>query len=425
MKLNRLSGWFAFFTLMILPCLAFGSGYAINDQSARAVAMGNAFVAQADDPSALYYNPAGLVQTEGIQAMVNATAVFPTAEFDSTTKDRTLGGYYGKSTKILENEFYIPSVYITQKYNDKFAWGIGGFSNFGLEADWPDYWEGRYTPGGLMAEIKTQSINPVFAYQPCKYFSASVGYVAQHMEAEMANMINLTPLGQKDAWYNISGDDWGHGWNAGVMFYFPDEFRIGASYRSEVHHDLVGDLNIYGNPNVNMHSGGTLSVNLPDIFMIGVSWTKAPFTIEFDYQWTGWSTYDSLQVNVDKTGAIGEVQKVWDDASAYHLGGSYTVVKNLDLRAGISYEPEMIPHETLDFAVPGGDRWIYSVGFGGRYGNWVADFSYSYLHDDERTFNNELGDYVYLNPGPTVGRLTGTITDVSAHIVGVGVTYKF
>ncbi|HPV83585.1 MAG TPA: long-chain fatty acid transporter, partial [Nitrospira sp.] len=39
----------------------------LQGQSASAAAMGNAFVAQADDPSALHYNPAGMTQLHGFQ----------------------------------------------------------------------------------------------------------------------------------------------------------------------------------------------------------------------------------------------------------------------------------------------------------------------------------------------------------------------
>ena len=40
-------------------------GFRIPNQDASAIARGNAFVATADDPSAIYYNPAGITQLEG------------------------------------------------------------------------------------------------------------------------------------------------------------------------------------------------------------------------------------------------------------------------------------------------------------------------------------------------------------------------
>src|SRR5687768_12191734 len=45
-----------------LPASSFALGIRIADQDARATARGNAFTATADNPSAIYYNPAGITQ---------------------------------------------------------------------------------------------------------------------------------------------------------------------------------------------------------------------------------------------------------------------------------------------------------------------------------------------------------------------------
>ena len=44
----------------------------IQGQGTAASAMSNAYAAQADDPSALYYNPAGMTQLQGVQLMAGA-----------------------------------------------------------------------------------------------------------------------------------------------------------------------------------------------------------------------------------------------------------------------------------------------------------------------------------------------------------------
>ena len=41
------------------------NGFRLADQDAFATARGEAFVATADNPSAIYYNPAGITQLEG------------------------------------------------------------------------------------------------------------------------------------------------------------------------------------------------------------------------------------------------------------------------------------------------------------------------------------------------------------------------
>src|SRR5437773_11800257 len=54
------------FALATLP--AFGLGTRIPNQDAEAQARGNAFAATADTPAAIYYNPAGISQLEGLNA---------------------------------------------------------------------------------------------------------------------------------------------------------------------------------------------------------------------------------------------------------------------------------------------------------------------------------------------------------------------
>ncbi len=57
-------------TLYTLPTTVQAQTPRLQGQSASAAAMGNAFVAQADDPSALHYNPAGMTQLHGFQNLV-------------------------------------------------------------------------------------------------------------------------------------------------------------------------------------------------------------------------------------------------------------------------------------------------------------------------------------------------------------------
>src|SRR6185369_1519178 len=65
-------------------CLA--AGFKVSEQGAKAMAMANAFAAQADDPSALYFNPAGIAFLPGAQVNLGALGILaPQTEFTGTT----------------------------------------------------------------------------------------------------------------------------------------------------------------------------------------------------------------------------------------------------------------------------------------------------------------------------------------------------
>src|SRR5437867_10184433 len=63
----------------------FGLGFRIPNQDAAATARGNAFVATADNPSALYYNPAGITQLEGHNVQIGAHLLSVNSHFEAAT----------------------------------------------------------------------------------------------------------------------------------------------------------------------------------------------------------------------------------------------------------------------------------------------------------------------------------------------------
>src|SRR4051794_40869794 len=61
---------------LLLPAHLFALGIRLPDQDAFATARGEAFAATADNPSAIYYNPAGITQLEGFNARVGGYGIF-------------------------------------------------------------------------------------------------------------------------------------------------------------------------------------------------------------------------------------------------------------------------------------------------------------------------------------------------------------
>src|SRR5881409_1835962 len=108
------------------PVVASASGYSIYEQGAKAMANAGAFTARADDPSALFFNPAGIVQLDGIRFAVGTNAIFLTGStFDSTAS--------GNSFSQEDNVAWPSSIYYTQKINDRLTWGLAINTPFGLK----------------------------------------------------------------------------------------------------------------------------------------------------------------------------------------------------------------------------------------------------------------------------------------------------
>src|SRR5437867_13291973 len=119
------------------PGAVFGSGYSIYGQGAKAMANAGAFTARADDPSALFFNPAGIGQLKGKRFTFGTSAILLTgSEFDSDLS--------GNSFEQADNVAWPSNVYYTQTVGGRSAWGVALTSPFGLKTEWDSAFDGRY-----------------------------------------------------------------------------------------------------------------------------------------------------------------------------------------------------------------------------------------------------------------------------------------
>ncbi|MGH7274876.1 MAG: OmpP1/FadL family transporter, partial [Nitrospiria bacterium] len=194
----------------LVSVLAIGSdwvlaaGFQLPEQGIAAMGQANAFVAQADDPSAVYYNPAGILQLEGTQASLGTTLISPSITFTnqstsqsapSTLSNNLCNGApcTGKETDEKEMLFVLPHLFVTHRLTDKVGFGFGAFIPFGLTTEWPSDWEGRFI--SYRAAINSYYFNPVVAIEPEPGLMLSAGIQIVYSTAEVRRKIDLTPLG--------------------------------------------------------------------------------------------------------------------------------------------------------------------------------------------------------------------------------------
>jgi len=408
---------FLFFMLLVFSRRADAAGFGIYEWSARGNALGGAMIARADDPSAVAFNPAGMVQLEGTQMMFGFTAISPTA--DVTGYDLPAYLMADPFATTVSSTFFPPHFYYTRQISDNQWFGIGLFTRFGLGTEFDPDWFGRYN--SYKAEIMSVSVNPSWAWKINEKFSVGLGVEAMYFGIDLKKKIPnpkapnpFDPGVALDS--ELEGDSFGWGWNMGFLYRASDTVKFALTYRSQVEQEVEGDFDLYLPDGSKVdHKGAGGQITLPDLLVAGIAFKPTEkLSVEIDAVLTRWSTYDRLTINFDDdTSATSP--KNWSDTWRYQLGIEYALNENLDLRLGYVIDPSPIPDETVDYIAPTNDRKLYSVGLGYRKGDWTYDFSYTYLDITPRDIEGRSSDYVF----------DSRQNNGDAHLFGISLSRKF
>ena len=186
---------------MLFLCLWFfaaGSAFAGGPvHGARAAAMGTAFNAVADDPSAILFNPAGLTQIKGTAVYGVVTALKPETEYTDTA---------GQAETTESQLFFPPNMYLSSDLDKKdFVFGIGLYSPFGIGGrKWSRTGLTRYA--STESSIGTFSVNPTIAWQISPAVSLAAGVDYMRAETKMERMIDQSMAGAADASTSLEAD---------------------------------------------------------------------------------------------------------------------------------------------------------------------------------------------------------------------------
>ena len=144
-------------------------------QGAKATGMGLAFTAVADDPSAIFYNPAGLGWQKHFEAQIGA-------EFISKVKGDFEGANpypgVGVSEKQHKTTFVVPNLYAVIPLTPEINFGLGINAPYGLGYRWDDRNGANTFSGRFVAQnavIQTVDLNPVLSFQATPSFAVAVG----------------------------------------------------------------------------------------------------------------------------------------------------------------------------------------------------------------------------------------------------------
>lgn len=375
-------GWLVLVVISLQALPAEGAGFAVLQQGTAAMAQGNAFVAQADDPSAIFYNPAGLVQLPRPVVYLNTVLSSTTREYE---------GPGGREATARRRLFTIPAFYAVYPLSTRLTAGLGLFTPFGLGTEWPAPWVGRYLT--VLSKLQTFNLNPVLALKLHDRLSVAAGFNVLWSRARITRRLPnpVLPFVGPDLKSAFEGDGAGFGYNLGLLWEPVDEVRFGVHYRSSIIVRHRGDFAIANLATV----GGTAEVEFPPSVTWGLSYGRLkPFTFEFDVTWTGWSTYDRLDLYLEQPlpglGNFISQAKDWRDTWAFRFGVSYEVRPGLNLRAGYIYDLNPVPDHTFEPSLPDADRHIFTIGGDWQYKWLTLGVAYNYIRAENRSKANTI-----------------------------------
>jgi long-chain fatty acid transport protein len=393
-------GW-----LIAAPASSLGSGFALYEAGARGSALAGAMVARADDLSAIFYNPGGLVQLPGFQVMGGLSFIVPGAEIV------THSGGLDTHNWIASQLSVVPHFFTSYQLSDRVWLGLGLNSPFGLGIKYNDIWPG--STNVIKANIQTLNINPTMAVKITDYLAAGAGLDLMYFNFDMRRVLPLPLLGPQSL--HLEGDTWGLGFNLGLHLKPRDDLSLGISYRSQVRQQVNGSAQFQ--PYYPLNGPASGSIILPDTIFAGIMFRPLEkLSVEVGTYWTHWSLFRSFDVKFDNPLGTLSDSKNWHNTWRGQLGVEYRALQWLDLRAGYALENEPMPDSYVDYLVPSTDhRHNFSFGTGFRWRAMTMDVAYTLVYMPDRTVNTSLATGVL--PSSFQGRLS--------HVIVFSLGYKF
>ncbi|WP_273859023.1 outer membrane protein transport protein [Photobacterium sp. GSS17] len=373
------------------------AGFQVNEHSASG--LGRAFageVAIADNASVLARNPAAMARFKRMEFSGAISLIDPSIDIS------TVGSSPAQTYEDVAPFAAVPAGYFIQPINDKFAWGIGLFSNYGFATDYPT--DANFGALAGKTELLTVNLNPNISWRINDQFSVGAGVSLVYADAELnrhfGSLGAVFGTSPSQTLINLNGDTWEWGWNVGMLWELNENHRFGLSYRSQVDLDFEGKFTDYlgsgvagstpGNPKT---VDGKLSIPLPAIAEFGgFHQLTKQWAIHYGIQWTEWSEFTELKATspdcVNNTCLFKD--ESFDDNTRYSIGATYTLNPEWTLRAGFAFD-EQAGVATL--SIPDTDRYWYSAGFTYTYNNDLSmDVGITYLYGKSSNFEEEYVD---------------------------------
>jgi len=410
----------------IVSTSAWSAGFQLNEFSSSG--LGRAYSGEgaiADDAGNASRNPALIMMFD--RPTFSAGAIFVDPDVDISGRSPT--GASLNADNIAPTA-WVPNLHFVAPINDQFGWGASVTSNYGLATEFNN----NYTAGayGGKTDLETLNLNLSGAYRLDNHWSFGVGFDAVYAKAKieryagdlgrivagsgalpptLARQVAGIPGDTQIAY--LKGDEWGFGWNAGILYEIDKNNRYGLTYRSEVKIDFDGDYKsslpsaynqILGNFGLPMGTdgrttGGSLTLNLPEMWELsGYNRVAPQWAIHYSLTYTSWSQFQELKATNSGGDTLFYKDESFRDAYRIALGTTYYMDDNWTFRTGIAFDDSPVPADKRSISIPDQDRFWLSAGATYAFNKDASiDAGVSYMHGQKVSFQE--GPYEFSSEG--------------------------
>lgn len=378
--------------------------------SGKHAGMAGAAVSNVEGAEGLFFNPAALQMTKGLQLTLDFSPTFAQYSGPITAPGQDL-----TSTRPLSPFFAALASY---QFNEQLGFGVGGYVSGGTKAIYEDVPFPTAPTLAIRPTVKSD-LNVIelaagVGYQPMSGFriggawrivmvNASVGTVQPILGGSRYAALTLD---------NMDATSYG-GFKFGAQYQAPEKsWGLGAMVRTSIEFTAEGTSSGVDDSAVSAAdtpaaiTGGPVSATntFPLQIALGGYLNVVPdkFRMIVEYAWTQYDRNQTLTINgtaTSSTGtpfAIASIPQSWQNQSNLRVGFEYMGWENLTLRAGYGYTSQVTPASTAraTFSSPGTGNTI-TAGAGTAFGALDADIAGEYSFASGTVTNEQpiTGEY--------------------------------
>ncbi|HDM8045423.1 TPA: outer membrane protein transport protein [Vibrio campbellii] len=367
---------------------AMAAGFQLNAQSATGI--GRAFAGDAviaDNASVMARNPAAMALFDKMELSLGFESITSLIEVKDVKYSGSMTGPHDvANTDDVGDTSIAPNIHLIVPVNEKFAWGVNAYSNFGTKTEFSDnYVAAEY--GGL-TDVKSFNLGVAGSYRLNEQWSFGSGLDLIYGQGTMKRVAgqSFPPIPGLQPGSTLldvdKADGFAVGFNVGTVFELDENNRFGLSYRYSPEFEAEDD------------KGQKIVLPLPDMAEFSgyhkIEDTK--FAVHYSIQYIGWGAFDQIEFkNLKDSLLVGSYNKdyQWQDGWHYSIGGTYYLNNDWTLRAGYMYDTSA-QDQVTSISVPDSDRQWLSAGFTYHIDNKSnVDFGFTYLMGDDVSVNEE------------------------------------